>query len=192
VMDKNMATYISLLRGINVSGKNKINMDELRCLYESLDFTHVRTYIQSGNVIFNTPEIESFVLSEKIEKEITQSLDFSISVLIRTDDDFRRIIENNPFITAKEEDFSRLYITFLYRSPAESVVRKLSELNSKPDEFSISNKEIYLHCPNGCGKTRLSNNFFEKKLGMPATSRNWKTVNKLYRLASESEFVSHN
>jgi len=178
-----MKTYISLLRGINVSGQKKIRMAELRSLYEALGLVRVESYLQSGNVVFDSDEPDGAKLAGLIEAEIEQTFGYSVPVLVRTPADFRRIIESNPFAGDRNEDPARLYVTFLYQLPAGEQWRKLASPTGTADEFVIGEQEIFLFCPNGYGRTKLSNNFFEKKLGVPATTRNWKTVNALYQMA---------
>lgn len=177
-----MKTYISMLRGINVSGQKIIRMVELKNLYESLGLVDVTTYLQSGNVIFNSLDHEASNLVQLIEMKIEQSFGYHVSVFIKATQDFHRIIEQNPFLTERKEDPAKLYVTFLYRLPSALELKNLNIPDSGSDEFIIQGKEIFLFCPNGYGKTKLSNNFFEKKLNMPATTRNWNTVQALLGL----------
>ena len=175
-----MAAYISLLRGINVSGQKKIKMDELKKLYDSLGFKKVQTYIQSGNVVFECPDASIPKIAERIGKKIKESFGFDVAVLIRTKEEFKKIIRNNPF--SKKENNS-LYVIFLSDTASDLPMAELNNAKSKSEEFFISGREIYLSCPGGYGKTKLSNNFFERKLKLSATTRNWKTVNKLMEIA---------
>jgi uncharacterized protein (DUF1697 family) len=177
-----MNTYISMLRGINVSGHNKISMPELKNLYESLDFQNVVTYIQSGNVIFNSKQKEISKLSSLIETELKKRFDIDASCILRNKNDLLRIITNNPFIQ-RNEDSSKLHVTFLNAPPSD--LRKLSPPQNECDEFIIIDKEIYLFCPNGYGRTKFTNNFFENRLNLTATTRNWNTVNALYKIACD-------
>jgi len=180
-----MNTFISMLRGINVSGQKKIRMAELRDLYKKLYFTNVETYVQSGNVVFDSNEEEQAALSAIIEKEIEQSFGYSVSVLVRTADDLQKVIDSNPFLNERNEDSARLYVTFLSHAPLESKLNNLYVAECKKDEFFVKDKEIFLFCPNGYGRTKLTNNFFEKKLNLSATTRNWKTVNALCNMANK-------
>jgi len=180
-----MKTYISLLRGINVSGKNRIGMSELKGLFESLSMTNVATYIQSGNVIFDRADQDPASLARSIEAEITRSFGASVSVFLRDNNQFQQIIENNPFLNQRNEDPEKLHVTFLSDSPSESVLSNLILPVGTPDEFMVYDKGIYLFCPNGYGRTKISNSFFERKLGLSATTRNWKTVMALYEIANQ-------
>ena len=177
-----MKTFISLLRGINVSGQNRVNMPELKRAYEALGLTNVRTYIQSGNVVFECAEQDPGILAERIEVEIARTFGCSVRVLLRDQNQFQRILEGNPFLHERSEDPEKLYVTFLAGRPSEAILRQLIAPAGIPDEFRACGQEIHVFCPNGYGKTRISNTFFEKKLGIPATTRNWKTVNALYEI----------
>jgi uncharacterized protein (DUF1697 family) len=177
-----MNTYTSMLRGINVGGQKKVHMAELKSLYESLGFANVETYVQSGNVVFDSEEKDTEKLAKSIEGQIEKTFGFVVPVLVRSADDFRRVIENHPF---KDEEPVRILVTFLYQHPEQSKLDDLSRYEDKVDKFAIGEQEIFLFCPGGYGRTKLSNTFFETKLGVVATTRNWKTVNTLYQMASE-------
>jgi len=177
-----MKTYISMLRGINVSGHKQVRMADLKSLYEALELGNVRTYVQSGNVVFDSEEQDAKILTRSIESQIEKTFGFTVPVLMRSADDFRRIIAGHPF--AREEAV-RVLVTFLYDPPDPSKVDNLNRYEDKVDKFAIGEQEIFLFCPGGYGRTKLSNTFFEKKLGVVATTRNWKTVNTLYGMASE-------
>lgn len=182
-----MKMLISMLRGINVSGHKTISMAELKRLYESLGFVNVQTYVQSGNVVFESAKSDQAGLAALIEAQIERSYKYAVPVFIREVRDFQRLLGNNPFLKGRKEDPSKLQVTFLYRAPAKSVVSSLQAPLSGADEFVIKGQEIFLFCPEGYGRTKLSNNFFEKKLNVPATTRNWNTVNALYTLAKENK-----
>ena len=177
-----MHTYISILRGINVSGQKKIIMADLVKLYEDLGFTDVKTYIQSGNVVFKSAKkVNNTLLVKQIESKIMEIYGFQVPVIIRTVDDFTRIIASNPFISEIQEN---LYITFLSNLPNQNQLELLNELNFLPDEFKVVDKEIFLNI-SSYGTTKLSNSFFENKLKVTATTRNWNTVNKLLAISTE-------
>jgi uncharacterized protein (DUF1697 family) len=179
-----MVIYISMVRGINVGGK-KVKMSKLKELYLSLNFKDVKTYIQSGNVIFRSKNLDLSYLRDIIEDKIANVFGFNVKVLIRTKIELKNVLEENPL---KREDFKHLYITFLSDVPSKNLITDLNrfiEVNMKgnSDKFFISKKEIYLFLPDGYGRTKLNNNFFEKKLGVSATTRNLKSVSKLFDIA---------
>lgn len=180
-----MSAYISMLRGINISGQKKVRMAELQRLYATLGLANVQTYVQSGNVIFDSPEPDTTRLKELIEAQIEAAFGYQVSVFIRDAEDFRRIIDGNPFLNQRNEDPDKLHVTFLYRSPSPAAWDALKIPESETDEFARGEEEIYLFCPNGYGRTKLSNSFFERKLGVPATTRNWRTVNALYEMVNK-------
>ena len=158
-------------------------MAELSSLYTSLGLVDVRTYVQSGNVLFTSMEGDASRLAHGIEKEIERVFGFSVPVFMRQPKDFQRIIANNPFLKRRNEDPAWLYVTFLYSPPPASRLSNLALPGEDGDEFYVGDQEIFLFCPNGYGRTKLSNTFFERKLHVTATTRNWKTVNALYEMA---------
>ena len=180
-----MKTYISLLRSINVSGQNKIRMLELKGLYESLNLANVATYIQSGNVIFDCGEQDPVHLARTIEAAIARTFDTSVRVLLREKNRFQQIIESNPFSGQRNKDPEKLHVTFLSDSPTESALNKLPVPTGIADEYMVYEKEVYLFCPNGYGRTKYSNSFFERKLSVATTTRNWKTVKAMYKIANQ-------
>ncbi len=182
-----MEKYVSMLRGINVGGHQKIRMEELRALYEDLNFQRVKSYIQSGNVIFTANQSNIAELTSRITEKIKHTFNFPVTVIIRTEKELEDIIQNNTFLKQEKVDISRLYLTFLSDTPAVYALSGIGSIEGSYDQWVIAGngKEIYLYCPHGYGRTKLTNNFFEKKLGIFATTRNWKTVNKLYDLVRE-------
>lgn len=180
-----MSTYIALLRGINVSGQKLIKMTELKELFEKQGFQNVLTYIQSGNVIFYSKEKSSDKIKKIISNSIKQEFGFDVGVLVITPDIIEYVLKNNPFIKKKKE-VDKLYVTFLSEQPSAANVKKLNSTNYSPEEYIINGKLVYLYVPNGYGKTKLNNNLFENKLKVEATTRNWKTINKLWELSNKS------
>ncbi len=179
-----MEKYVSLLRGINVGGKKKIKMADLKSMYELLGFENVVTYIQSGNVVFNYKKTALPSLENLIQEKIKTVYDFDVSVLIKKEQEIAAILANNPFLQGKrQEEIKQLYLTFLAEKPSEDLVLNLKKTTqSYADEWIIKDKNIYLFFPNGYGTTKLSNNFFERKLKVAATTRNWRTTCKLMEL----------
>jgi len=178
-----MTTYISMLRGINVGGHKKIKMDTLKQLYVELGYTNVQTYIQSGNVIFQTQDIDAVNLAKSIAKQILEITGLEVPVLVLELDEMKRIVENNPFNLDSTKNTASFHITFLSAIPDTTSVEKLKSTDYGEDHFELLDKAIYVYCPTGYGTTKLTNTFFENKLKVTATSRNWKTVNELVRLA---------
>lgn len=178
-----MPTYISILRGINVSGKKKILMADLKALYEALGFTNVKTYIQSGNVLFETKKKDSdHTIAQSIATAIIEKYNFEVPVMVRTAAYFSETIATNPFLKQEDINTKKLYVTFLAELPSAEHLEKLKGFNDLPNQFEVIGKNVFLCCEK-YGKTKLSNNFFERKLKVTATTRNWRTVNKLYEMA---------
>jgi len=174
-----MPTYIAMLRGINVGGHKAIKMEALRASFGALRLSNVKTFVQSGNVVFGA-EIGSVpALSEKIEGRILRDFGFSVPVFLRTAKELQEIIRCNPFLTDTAIDHSKLHITFLSDAAPKMALQELQPLATKPEQFRVIDRQVYLYCPNGYGRTKLSNTAIEKKLSVGATTRNWKTVNTL-------------
>lgn len=160
-------------------------MDDLKILFEKMDFEEVRSYIQSGNIVFNTRE--SFTDSElihRIQLSITERYNFYVPVFIRSREEMRKILKENPFLSEKDINPDWLHVTFLSESPRKSDKEAVSEYDFSPDRFYLVRNEAYLYCPQGYGNSKISNLFFENRLKMNTTTRNWKTVIKLVELAS--------
>jgi uncharacterized protein (DUF1697 family) len=189
-----MTTCVALLRGINVSGKNRIRMPELKNTFEKLNLSRVETYIQSGNVVFDCEDIELESLTGSIELLISQSFGLTIQVLLRDMGRLQGIINNNPFIFEQKLQPEKLHITFLSKPPQNQglntgphQVEIMTSGKQHSDEFLVKGQEVYLFCPNGYGKTKFSNTYFERVMGVPATTRNWKTINALFELAKQRQ-----
>ena len=174
-----MGIVLSMLRGINVSGQKKVPMVQLKKLYEDLGFTSVRTYIQSGNVLFEAGEIEHRLLPEMINTKIQEVFGFDVQIIIRTRAEMEQAIWKNPYVSEQDADPGKLYVTFLAEEPTAENLEKIKAYNFDPEKFSIIGKEAYLYVPLGYGNAKLSNTFFENKLKVQATTRNWKSVNTL-------------
>ena len=180
-----MQKYISLLRGINVSGQKMIKMAELKSAFEELKFKNVQTYIQSGNVIFEDKIQDNSKLSSRIAKMIKEKFGFDVPVTILKGEELSGYFHNNPFLKKRKEDVSLLHLTLFSDEPDQGNVKLLSEIQSEPDEFILSGKAFFLFCPAGYGNTKLTNTTLEKKLKVSATTRNWKTISELHRMVNE-------
>lgn len=179
-------TYIAMLRGINVGRTARIKMTGLVSVFESIGFKNVRTYVQSGNVICRYSGNDIANLIKTIEAKLKSEFHQDINIIVRTAVDLQRVIARNPFIQEPDLDTGILYVTFLSGTPAESSLAQFKQFQVGPDRFIIIDREIYLYCPNGYGRTRLSNDFFERKLHITATTRNWKTVTTLFDIAQNT------
>lgn len=181
-----MKNYISILRGINVSGQKKIIMKDLKALYEKAGFKDVITYIQSGNVLFNADKsISEKEVTKRIEDAIFGAYQFQVPVIIRTVEELENVVAENPYLN-DEADIERLYVSFLREEPSEEALENLKKYNFPPEKYDVKGRTVYISCPNGYGNTKLSNNFFESKLKVLATTRNWKTTNKLIEISKTS------
>ena len=181
-----MRTYVALLRGINVSGNNPLKMAVLRELSESLGFTDVVTYVQSGNVVFHGTGSTADI-AKVIEGRIATDLGLTIAVVVRTAKEIAAVLVQTPPVGAA--DLDHLHVTFLAERPKAAAVAALDVAllkgaRSAPDDFAVLGREVYVHTPNGYGRTKINTTFFERSLGMTATTRSWKTVKKLVELAS--------
>jgi uncharacterized protein (DUF1697 family) len=181
-----MKKYVSMLRGINVGGRKRIGMEALRRAYASIGFSNVQTYIQSGNVIFEEVESEDRAkLAKRIEGKIKSDFGFDVLAFLRSANDLQNLISNNPFRNA---DLSKVHVTFLYTRPSSDFsLDEMGKAKGRGEDFKIAGEEVYLLCPNGYGISKLSNTFFERKLKVRATTRNWNTVNSLFYKAAARE-----
>lgn len=182
-----MAVLISLLRGVNVGGHQKIKMDALRALYESLGLRPARTYVQSGSVVFKTRERNLAQLTGKIESAIERSFGFRPDVVIRTTSDLKDVIRRNPFAKRRSIDPRKLLVTFLARTPAPEYRERVSKIKADPEEMHIDGREVYIFFPNGIARPKLSWTQVAKNLKTTGTARNWNTVTQLLALAQELE-----
>jgi uncharacterized protein (DUF1697 family) len=177
---------IALLRGINVSGRRTVRMTHLKRTVEQLGFGNVSTYLQSGNVIFDCRGAEAVQLGPHIEDKLSEAFGFTINVIIRTQQELEQIIDTNPLVGSADVVRDKLYVTFLADVPDKTVVSKLDITPGTDEKFAIVGKEVFLYCPNGYARTKLNNAAFEKKLRTVATTRNWKTINKLLAVSNSN------
>jgi uncharacterized protein (DUF1697 family) len=175
--------YIALLRGINVGGKNILKMADLKEALATLAFTNIESYIQSGNLIFDSNTKESFALSQQIEQLIHDTFSLSVPVIVISEDDFLQIDQEYPFA---ERDPTKMHVTFLEKKVEIEAIKQLQ--TSKPasdDTFEIIGRSVYLLCEGSYHKSKFNNTFFEKKLQQKASTRNYKTVLKLISMLTK-------
>jgi len=176
-------TYITMLRGISMTGHNTLKMTRLADLFRQLGYTDAETYIQSGNIVFSCQNSSIDDVSSEIRKAILSEFSLDIAVITRTPDEMQKIILANPFLEEPNFDHSKMAVLFLELQPSEEQILKVAGIDYPPDKFRINGREIYIYCPNGFGKTKLYTNFFEAKMKVTGTARNWRTINKLMEMA---------
>ncbi len=168
-----------------MGGNKRIKMDRLRESFEALGFEQVRTYIQSGNVVFKAGRVSTSGLSGRIEEQVLKDFGFSASVISRTSDEMGKVIAGNPFLKERGIDLEKLHVMFLSAAPAPAALKKLAGLTTLPDRFHCFGKEIYFHLPNGVSGSVLMKSPVDRVLAVVPTTRNWKTVNQLYAMCQD-------
>jgi uncharacterized protein (DUF1697 family) len=179
-----MARFVALLRGINVSGQKKIRMAELRECLEGAGLSAVETYLQSGNVVFESGQRRTDPLAEQMSAAIADSFGFGVPVLVRTARDLKRVADTNPFVARQKLDPSQQYVTFLEKMPTARALRELVVPARASEQFLPGKQELFVFCPNGYGRAVLNNGFFEQRLKTVASTRNWKTVCALAQMSA--------
>ena len=174
-------TYVAMLRGINVGGKHSLPMQHLAKIFTECGCADVRAYIQSGNVVFTAPCKVATEVPATAAKTIEGQFGFAAPVILRTMDEMTAVVRRNPFLKAGLPEIS-LHVCFLAEQPSTEAVRTLDPDRSPPDQFQVVGREIYLHTPNGMGRTKLTNAYFDSRLSTIGTARNWATVLKLLEL----------
>jgi uncharacterized protein (DUF1697 family) len=170
--------HVAFLRGINVGGKNKLPMADLSAMFVAARCTDVETYIQSGNVVCRATPTIAGTLPALIAGAILKRFGYKIPVVMRSAGELRGVVRGNPFLAAAT-DADTLHVSFLADVPRPACVAALDARRSAPDEFSVRGQEIYLRLPNGVARSKLTNAYFDAKLGTTSTLRNWRTVLKL-------------
>ena len=177
-----MTTYVALLRGVNLGSHNKVPMAHLRQSLGEGGLDDVRTYIQSGNVVFRS-SAGAVQVETTIENVIAQRFGLDVRVLVRTDAELVAVLAGNPFAAA-QPDQTKLHVVFLSESPDPAKVAALEARHDGAEAFAVSGRDVYLHTPDGLGRARLTHASFEKAFGLAATARNWRTVNRLAEMAA--------
>ena len=182
-----MPVYIAMLRGINIGPHKRMKMEKLRACCEGLGFADVKTYIQSGNVIFRAGKLSPAALSKKLRDCIVNDFGFSAEVISRSREEMKEIIDDNPFMKERGIDTLKLHVAFLSESASAAALKKLQGLTLAPDRTHGSGQEIYFYFPNGVSGSSLWRHPLDRVLSLPVTMRNWKTVTTLYQMAMEVE-----
>ena len=179
-----MIKAVSFLRGVNMTGHNTIKMVELTAIFKKLGFKDAKTYIQSGNVIFtSTDDLTTKEIVLNIEASITKKFGYKVSAIVRTENELKTAVKLNPFSSEIGFDHSKMAVIFLTEEPTSDQIARIAEVDYPPDKFKIIGKEIYIYCPNGFGRTKLYTNFFENRMKVTGTARNWKTINAVLEIA---------
>ena len=167
-----------------MTGHNSIKMAELSLIYKQVGFKENKTYIQSGNVVFKSgPAISEKEMSGKIERAIFEKYGYNVPVMIRNIDEVKILFSTNPFLEIENFDPSKMAVVFLHEIVTDIQLEKMRNINYPPDKYQIAGREIFIYCPNGFGRTKLYTNFFEAKMGVTGTARNWKTITSILSLA---------
>jgi uncharacterized protein (DUF1697 family) len=174
--------HVALLRGINVGGKNKLPMRELAALFEESGCRDVTTYIQSGNVVFTPPARGQATLARTLQQRIADEFSLRVPVVLRTAGELATVAGANPFL-ARKLDPATLHVIFLADAPSAKAVAALDPERSPPDQFSVAGRDIYVCCPNGVARSKLTNDYFDRTLATISTGRNWRTVMTLVEMA---------
>jgi uncharacterized protein (DUF1697 family) len=178
-----MPRYVALLRSVNVAGHGRIAMADLRASFDALGYDDVRTYIQTGNVLFSTSSKSEKTVAAAIEAQLAEDFGDSPAVLLRTVSELQRVGRSSPYAKAGANP-ARHHVTFLAAAPSKAALASLSPLPpSRKDELVVDGREVYVHTPDGYHETKYSGSFLERRLGLVSTTRNWNTVQKLCELA---------
>ena len=175
-----MAVYVALLRGINVGRHRRVSMADVKQAFAAAGAEEATTYLQSGNVVFET-RTSAAKIAPRLEKELERRLGHDISIMVRTGAQLAQLVANNPF--PDESDGKKLHVGFLDSTPNRRRTRLLDPERVTPDEFQLAGRHVYLHYPTGYGRSKLTNDYLEKQLGVGSTMRNWRTVSALAHLA---------
>jgi len=179
-----VTAYVALLRGVNVGGK-VAKMETVRASFEALGFGKVTTYVQSGNVLFQTKAATEAALAKKIAARLEKDIGFAPAVLVLSAADLARVVAENPLLKDKGVDPTKLHVTFLDGPAPAAGLKKMEGLASARERLVCRGTTVYLYCPDGYGRSKLTNNVFERALKVGATTRNWKTVTTLSAMLAE-------
>ena len=182
-----MAVLISMLRGVNLGPHNRIKMDALRAVYESLKLEEPRTYVQSGNIIFRTKEKDLPKLAVKIQDAIEKKFKCRPDVVLRTTDELKKAIAATPFADRPDLEPGKILVTFLAGKPTQEAEANLAKFKDYPEELHLKGREMYIYFPNGAGKSKLPWSSVGKLLKVTGTARNWNSVTKMLDIAEEME-----
>jgi uncharacterized protein (DUF1697 family) len=182
--------YVALLRGINVGGKNRLPMADLAAMFTEAGCGRVKTYIQSGNVVFEATEATLPKVAKHVEAEVQKRFGFRCVFVTRSREEIEAVLKKNPYLGERAGEVIEekwLHVYFLAEAPGKAAVAGLDPERSPGDRFQVAGRDVYLHVPKGMGQTKLTNAFFDGKLKTMSTARNWATVKKLAEMMAEIE-----
>ncbi len=182
-----MPVYIALLRGVNLARNNRMKMDDLRAVFESLKLRDVQTYIQSGNVVFQAPEQDTAKLAARIEGAIEKAFGFRPPVILRDLASWRRAVQLNPYAGRTDVEPNRLLVHFLASDPGEAARVKARAVPCAPEELHVFDRELYIYYVSGMARPKLNLTSVERALGVTGSGRNWNSVLKLLEMAESVE-----
>jgi uncharacterized protein (DUF1697 family) len=182
-----MPVFIALLRGVNLASHNRMKMETLRAVCESLKLRNVQTYVQSGNIVFQTKETDKTKLVARIEASIEAEFGFRPPVILRRTEDWRQAIERNPFAGRAGIEPAKLLVHFLASDPGEAARERARAVPASPEEVHFFERELYIYFPNGMARPKLSMAGVERALKVSGSGRNWNTVLKLLEMAERLE-----
>jgi uncharacterized protein (DUF1697 family) len=182
-----MPVLISMLRGVNLGPHNRMKMDALRSVYESLKLEEPRTYVQSGNVIFRTKEKDLAKLALKIQDAIEKKFKCRPEVILRTTEELKKAIAATPFADRPNLEPGKILVTFLAAAPPREAAASLAKFKDYPEELHLKGREMYIYFPNGAGRSKVPWSSVEKLLRVTGTARNWNSVTKMLEMAEEME-----
>ena len=180
-----MTSYVAFLRGVNVGGKNKVPMKELRAVLDGMGYQNVRTYIQSGNILFDADDFDEERVAGEMHAAIQEHFGVSSPVVLRSAPELEAVAAHVPLDASSIEPV-KLHVMLLNKVPAPEDVARLDPDRSPGDTFVVQNREIYVHFPNGAARTKLGVDYFDRVLGVTATARNWNTITTLLDMLSGS------
>lgn len=165
-------------------------MDQLLSLYKSMGFSDCQSFIQSGNILFRSSNENVDDLVHEIFGNIFEIFQFEVPVFILKLEELRSLVKENPYQYDPDKIPDYFHVTLLSSLPSMNYIQQLSQKNFDPDKLECIGRSVYLYCPNGYGNSKLTNGFLERKLGVTATTRNWKTINELLRIAEKIDTIS--
>ncbi len=178
---KSAGAYVALFRGINVGGRNMLPMKDLVAFFLDAGCSDAQSYIQSGNVIFRAPPSLVARVPTRVVSAITKRFGIEARIVVRSASELPRVVEDNPYLHTRT-DVASFHVAFLAEAPSAERVAALDPDRSPPDQFAVRGREIYLALPHGTARSKLTNQYFDSKLGTTSTLRNWRTVLKLREL----------